>query len=353
MIQGFSIILCTYNGEKRLTPTLSHIAALSIPAGYALELILVDNASTDATKLSTGETWEKLGNPFSFIVIAESRPGKGYAVEAGYDAAKYSLILTVDDDNWLDSQYLVKAVELLATHPDVGLLQGTSEPVFETPPPAWFDDPRMAKQLVVGGQLNQTGYMPADQFHVWGAGLVIYRQDWLTLRELGFSFLTSKVPGKAAGEDSEMGLGLWLLGRRTYYSSELKFKHFMPAGRLEWAKIRQNFRVFGYVSYYFGLYSAIIEATRRGKKPTPSFIKKALLSGLISQFKLLTAKQHLAFWLKPQEEYYQLLLAEYYSRLYWLRKLAPSLPADISKIEKWMLPVLQKYGLPASRGAKD
>lgn len=341
MIKGFSIIVCTYNGNSRLLPTLEHLTRLFVPTAYALELILVDNASIDCTIEFVSKNWKILGEPFELNIISEPRPGKGYAVETGFDAARYSHLLTVDDDNWLDSEYLVKAAELLAIHPDVGLLQGTSEAVFETPPPAWFDDPRMAKQLVVGGQQDQSGYLPADQFHVWGAGLVVYRQDWLKLRQLGFSFLTSKVPGKAAGEDSELGLGLWLLGRRIYYSTDLKFKHFMPAGRLEWAKIRQNFKIFGYVSYYFGLYAAVIAAVQRGEKPTVAAVRKDVLYGALRQLRLLTAKQHLAFWIKPQEQYYQLLLAEYYARLHWLRKLAASAPADIHKIEQWVAPTLQ------------
>lgn len=341
MTKGFSIIICTYNGVARLAPTLEYLTTLQIPIGYKVELILVDNASNDGTTEFVNNKWATLGSPFELTILHAPRAGKGYAVEAGFDKAKYSHLLTVDDDNWLDSYYLVKSVELLAAYPDVGLLQGTSEAVFEAVPPPWFSDPRMAKQLVVGGQLDQSGYLPADQFHVWGAGLVIYRQDWLRLRQLGFSFLTSKVPGKAAGEDSELGLALWLLGRRAYYSSELKFKHFMPAGRLEWAKIRQNFKVFGYVSYYFGLYTAVIAAVKRGEKPSPGAVRKAVLNGALQQLRLLTAKQHLAFWIKPRQEYYQLLLAEYYARLYWLRKLAASVPADIDKIAQWVVPVVQ------------
>jgi glycosyltransferase involved in cell wall biosynthesis len=341
-VKGFSLVICAYNAGNRLLQTLDHLAKLNIPAEYAAELLVVDNASIDDTGNTAAAVWQALGAPYAITILSEPRPGKGYAVETGYDAARYSHILTVDDDNWLDSQYLMKAVELLTAHPDVGLLQGTSEPVFETPPPAWFDDPRMAKQLVVGGQLNQTGYMPADQFHVWGAGLVIYRQDWLTLRQLGFSFLTSKVPGKAAGEDSELGLGLWLLGRRAYYSSELKFKHFMPTGRLEWAKIRQNFETFGYVSYYFSLYAAVIESLKKGEKPRAAVLRKSILSGIIQQFKLLTLKQHIAFRLKPREEYYQLLLTEFYARLNWLFKLNSSLLSDVAKIEQWVVPVLSK-----------
>jgi glycosyltransferase involved in cell wall biosynthesis len=345
---GFSIVICTHNGLSRLDPTLTQIAALKIPAGYAVEVVLVDNASTDGTAAFTEQVWQKIGASFPLHVIYEGRPGKGYAVETGFDAANYSLLLTVDDDNWLDNYYLIKSVELLNTYPDVGALQGTSEAVLETPAPAWFSDPRMAKQLVVGGQQEHSGYLPADQFHVWGAGLVTYRQDWLTLRELGFSFLTSKVPGKAAGEDSELGLGLWLLGRRIYYSEELRFKHFMPAGRLEWAKLRQNFRVFGYVSYYFGLYAAVIAALQRGEEPNAKVVRNSVLSGAWQQLRLMTAKQHLAYWVKPQEQYYQLLLAEYYNRLYWLHKLTPTLPSDLCQIRRWVEPLLQAQAVQAS-----
>lgn len=337
---GFSIVVCTHNGKARLLPTLEHLAALAVPAGHRVELLLLDNASTDGTAMFASAAWLQLGAPYPLRLLEEKRPGKGFAVETGYDAAAYSCILTVDDDNWLDAHYLTKAVALFAAHPEVSILQGFSEAVFETAPPAWFADPRMAKQLVVGGQYNESGHFPEGHFHVWGAGLVIYREDWLKLRRGGFSFLTSKILGKAAGEDSELGLGLSLLGRRAYYSSELKFKHFMPAGRLEWGKIKQNFDTFGYVSYYFSLYAAVIQALEAGKRLRTQSARTFILKGLLKQFNLLTAKQHAAFWVMPREEYYQLLLSEYYSRLQWVFKLSASLRQDIETIEKWVAPLI-------------
>ena len=324
----------------RLEATLNHIAGLNVPQGYTVELLLVDNASTDNTSSFAATIWDELRVPFSLRILKENRPGKGFAIETGYDAAKYSYILTVDDDNWLDKQYLSKAVELFTTYPDISVLQGCSEAVFEADPPSWFADPRMAKQLVVGGPIDEPGYFPEGHYHIWGAGLVIHQKSWLELRQRGFSFLTSKVPGKAAGEDSELGLGLSLLGQKFYYSPELKFEHFMPASRLTWEKLKQNFDTFGYVSYYFGLYAAVLEALRNGKQLNALSITKSVLGGLIKQLRLMTVKQHAAFWIKPQEEYYQLLLTEYYSRLKWLLKLSVRWQQDASIIEKWAGPLV-------------
>src|SRR6187402_822059 len=97
---GFSIIVCTYNGASRLEQTIKHLAGLTIPPGHKTELILVDNASTDNT-----------------VAITQKRQGKGFAIETGYDAASYSYILTVDDDNWLDADYLTIATRLFQQHP--------------------------------------------------------------------------------------------------------------------------------------------------------------------------------------------------------------------------------------------
>ena len=46
---GISCLICTYNGASRLAETLTCLARQVLPAGTPWEVILVDNASTDAT----------------------------------------------------------------------------------------------------------------------------------------------------------------------------------------------------------------------------------------------------------------------------------------------------------------
>ncbi|QDA59348.1 glycosyltransferase [Hymenobacter jejuensis] len=337
-VQGFSIVLCTYNGRSRLMPTLAHLAALALPNDAKAELILVDNASTDDTERFATSTWKDLGEPFPLRIMSEARPGKGYAVETGYDAARYSYIVTVDDDNWLQADYLVTAAELLKQHPDVGILQGHSVGVFEAGVPECVR--QFESYFVVGGPIAQPGYFPANDYHVWGAGMVIRTADWVQLRRLGFAFLTSKVPGKAAGEDHETAIALLLLGRKIYYSDKLQYQHFMPAERINWPKLQQSFEVYGYVLYHLNLYSLVIDSYKKKKALTKVGVRKYFLQSLRKSFREYTLKQHTAYWIRPKAEYYQLRLLREYSYCKSFLKLSEHAMQDVNTLKKWMLPLL-------------
>lgn len=51
---GISIMICCYNSEKRIVPTLQHLSKLKTD-GIAVEIILVNNASTDDTEMVAGK----------------------------------------------------------------------------------------------------------------------------------------------------------------------------------------------------------------------------------------------------------------------------------------------------------
>ncbi|MCC9137342.1 glycosyltransferase [Pontibacter silvestris] len=256
-IEGFSIILCTYNGEKRLQPTLKHLSNLKYPPNVSLELILVNNASTDNTITTASEIWIRLGNPFPLRIITEKNQGKGYAIEAGYDNAAFPFIITVDDDNWLDESYILYILEILNSHPNVGLIGGYNIPVFEGEQPIWFNKlPHVA--FAVGNQAEREGLLPTTkQNYLWGAGLVVKTSYWKDIRDKGFSFITSKNKGKAVGEDSELCIIFQNLGIPFYYSDKLVLKHYMPETRMSKNILNNMFQGFGKTDTYFELYRFI------------------------------------------------------------------------------------------------
>jgi glycosyltransferase involved in cell wall biosynthesis len=340
---GFSIVLCTHNGKSRLRPTLSHIAGLRLPRGYNIELLLIDNASTDGTTLFAQQEWAALGNPFSLRLLTESRSGKGYAVETGYDAAAYSYILTVDDDNWLNADYLEKAIMLFSMDPCIGVLQGLSIAEFEVAAPEWIKKDSLENFLVIGSPIGKTGYFPINNFGVWGAGMIIYKKDWLYLRSIGFSFLTSKLPGKAAGEDHELGMALLMMGKKIYYSDELKFKHFMPASRIQWKSLQRNFETFGYVSYYNFLYKISLEGLENNSELTHSLLIRKFRKMFWHAVKGITLKQHIAYWLLPKKEYYQLRMRQYKALYKTFRELNRNAMNDIAFLQGWMAPLMKKH----------
>lgn len=337
---SFSIVICTYNGAERVPRTLQAIASLQHPEHSLIEVIVVDNASTDHTEDVVQQIWKNSGCKFPLHYLKENRPGKGYAVETGYDAAQYQYILTVDDDNWLASNYLVEALQLLKRYPDIGILQGRSLAAFEAKPPDWFHE--LERYFIVGSPVKEKGYFPRNSFYVWGAGMIIRQTDWRNLRKLGFSFLTSKLPGKAAGEDNELAIGLLMMGRRIYYSDELVYHHYMPEARLKWEKLKQNFSTFGYVRYHIFLYAMIMDAHEKGYTLTPEIIALAFKRAWKNRIKEFTWKQKLYYKLRPMNDFYQLQLEQFYSLHYWFCQLSGNVMKKVEFLRGWMEPLLNK-----------
>jgi len=271
---GISIIVCTYNGGGRLHKTMSYLARQTGVAGLNIELLIVDNNSTDDTFVVAKKIWSDCGVPFELKILEEPRPGKGYAIETGYDAARYSYIVTVDDDNWLEKNYLSIAFELIHNKPDVGLVVGKGIAVFEAEQPEWFGA-YVQSSYAVGSPLPKTGYFPNEIKLVAGAGMVFRKSIWVDLRKAGYVFFTSKGKGKAVGEDSELSLIVNYLGYRNYFDDRLIFYHFMPASRITWQNHITMVEGFARTSVLIRLYDYI--GNRVSSQKPISFYKFLLL----------------------------------------------------------------------------
>jgi dolichyl-phosphate beta-glucosyltransferase len=94
-----SIVIPAYNEETRLPASLSTIAAyLSARAsGPRVEVLVVDDGSSDATGPRAQEAARRHGLPLRVIRLAENR-GKGAAVRAGCLEATGALVLVSDAD---------------------------------------------------------------------------------------------------------------------------------------------------------------------------------------------------------------------------------------------------------------
>lgn len=235
---GATLLVCTCNGARRLPQTLAHLAAQRVPAGINWEVVLVSNASTDDTLVVAPQLWAELGAPTSLRVFNEPRPGKENALIRGFDEARYAYICTVDDDNWLYSDYLAQAVAIMQAHPEVGTLGAYAEGAFEIVPPAWFEQ---FQGVYAIGSPGPTSGPLARGVKVAGAGSVMPKQGWQLLRACGFEFNNSAKRGAvlSGGEDVELGFALQLAGYKAWYDERLRFRHFMYKERLTWDYLRR------------------------------------------------------------------------------------------------------------------
>jgi glycosyltransferase involved in cell wall biosynthesis len=92
-----SIVIPAYNEAERVGPSLATIAAHVAHRGAAVEVLLVDDGSTDGTEAAARAAAAKLGLRFSVLRCTPNR-GKGFAVRAGMRAARGRAVLFTDTD---------------------------------------------------------------------------------------------------------------------------------------------------------------------------------------------------------------------------------------------------------------
>ena len=95
-----SIIICTHNRAEHLRQTLEALAAVTVPAGLAAELIIVDNASADHTAQVIADVIQKrrLPNMQNVRSVMEPKQGLSSARNRGMAEAQGDLFVFTDDD---------------------------------------------------------------------------------------------------------------------------------------------------------------------------------------------------------------------------------------------------------------
>lgn len=230
---GISILISTYNGKDKLGPTLMALAALDTTGISTMELIVVDNASTDGTSELTRKTWDSLGAPFPLRLISEPKPGKLNAQETGMKLVQQPFVLICDDDNALHADYLQLGLHYLMEHPRIGVLGGNGIAVSTVPIPDWFE--AFAYYFACAPQAPATGEVRPTRNVVYGAGMWIRMEGYHRMKANGFRFLIASRTGTSlstGGEDSELCWAIRFLGYEIWYVDEMRFQHHVPANRL-------------------------------------------------------------------------------------------------------------------------
>ena len=232
MNKGISIVICTYNGSHLLPATLRHIAQQQVPSSIAWEVIVVDNASTDDSAKVANNYWALLACNIPLTIIFQPSPGLNYAREKGFTSAKYEYILMCDDDNWLASNYVCTAFDIMEKNSSIGMLGGNGKLAYEVSPPDWaVKYPIHAN----GPQAPVSGKVP--HYGVYGAGSIMRKSAYERIRQAGFRFLLTDRLGSqlSSGGDFELCHGLAMAGYLIYYDERLSFTHFITANRITWS----------------------------------------------------------------------------------------------------------------------
>jgi hypothetical protein len=227
-----SVIICTHNPRRDyLERCLVGLERQTFSKDF-WELIIVDNASAPEKAPPKALAWHPCVR-----VVSEPKLGLTTARLCGIRAAQGELLVFVDDDNVLDSDYLETAHRIGQERPFLGSWSGQCHPEFEQPPPEWTR--RYWGSLVIR-QFERDVWSNLPRLPdtmPCGAGLCIRRpaaEHYLFLHESGkrsFQFdrtgssLLSGGDNDLAACACDIGLGIGLI-------SSLRLTHLIPQIRL-------------------------------------------------------------------------------------------------------------------------
>ena len=254
MDKGISVIIACYNSSLLLRETIECIA-LQNQDNINVELIIVDNASDDNTYELALKYCKELLN-ITYRVEQQNVKGKNAALSLGYRLCRYSYVLICDDDNRLEPNYVKTAFAIMEANVSIGALGGIGYPIFEEPAPSWGK-----YGFACGAQGKESGDITQEQGWVYGAGSVYRLEVILELNKQGFQTILGTRRGQkvdVSGEDVEFCYALILLGYKIWYDERLKFKHYMPAKRMQIGKFLSLRRGDGVQSFALGLYQRVM-----------------------------------------------------------------------------------------------
>jgi glycosyltransferase involved in cell wall biosynthesis len=236
-VNSLSVLICTYNRSALLGQTLGTLQTAYPPDRCTVEVIVVDNNSTDDTREVVRQA--AATGPYSVRYLAERQQGKSFALNTGLASAHGDVIALTDDDVLPARDWLQRIVANFRAA-DVMFVFGKVLPRWEVPPP-----PELVTVPArdIWGPLALIDYgdepvsYDAQSFGKKrlpvGANLAVRRQaveqvgGWRT--DLGRVDNTM-----IAGEDRELCVRLYRAGLYSgIYDPSVLVKHHVPAARMK------------------------------------------------------------------------------------------------------------------------
>jgi glycosyltransferase involved in cell wall biosynthesis len=228
-----SVVICTANPRlDYLQRAVRSILAQDLdPKEW--ELLIIDNASSKP--VAQLQFVQERG----LRVVREQRVGLTAAKERATREVCGDVIIFVDDDNVLASDYLSTVAELFID-PHLGVVGPHIEPEYEVPPPRWFLTPHLEGTLVIRRLPNDRLYVSTvpqtGPYFPSGAGSCVRRS--ILLAYFGSLTERTRIEGRAGsqlsgGEDWDIVFSAisqrYLVGT----SGRLRLTHLIPRRRLE------------------------------------------------------------------------------------------------------------------------
>lgn len=261
-----SAIICTHNRAAHLPQAIRSLAEQSLPP-HDYEIIVVDNASTDATSEILCRLTKEIPN---LRYVHESGPGLSCARNRGIREARAPIVAFLDDDAQATNVWLAVILDAFEVQPRPACVGGPVGPWWEIPAPSWFPTSLLGCHQLNYGQQARWYQFPSE--HPIGCNMAFLKK---CVEDVGgFNVLLDKYNDETEliGRIAEAGGGI-------YYEPRAHVRHLVSKERLRlgWQMRRH---------YHEGVSLAVAAASRahparirRLRELAESLVSIALRSG--------------------------------------------------------------------------
>ncbi len=222
-----SIIVCTYNRDKYLYGALQCIATNGFSAD-SYEIILVNNNSTDDTEKECIR-FQSDYPEVKFRYFLETAQGLSFARNRGIKESRGEILLFLDDDSFVQKDYLVNLVRNLEDYPDADAFGGKITPLFESDvTPEWLA--KWNKSWISAIDLgNRVRLFKKGKYPI-GANMGIRRSCLEAVGDFNTKLGRSR-KNLMGGEEKDIFNRIRNQGGKIYYFPDVEVQHIIPPSR--------------------------------------------------------------------------------------------------------------------------
>lgn len=266
----FSIVVPTFNRAHVSSLAMESLLAQDTSVPY--EIIVVDNNSTDDTRVRIQALLEKAAGRLRYIL--EQQRGCSAVRNAGVAAARGNIIAFVDDDAVADPGWLEALAKTYRSHPDAWCVGGKILLKLPDALPRWFDPHSVTLMGYLSGlDLGDATVERRYPNDVWGANFSVRRS---ALERVGLFDTTLGLAGSrlTLGEETELCWRIQEARGAVYYCGEAVVTHVVPETRL-------TKRYFRTRAYWFGRTARLLDR-KDVLVVHPQQLGRAAVSGIVN-----------------------------------------------------------------------
>jgi glycosyltransferase involved in cell wall biosynthesis len=225
---SIDVVICTYNRAASLDAVLSALSRQCPAVDVTWSVLVVDNASTDATAEVVDAHRSRRLLP-GLRRVQENEQGLTPARRRGVRETRAPWIAFVDDDNFLEPGWLNAIAHAIRLHPAAGAIGGRVVLDWERPPSDIF------KGFGFCFAEQDPGGVARELNSLVGAGMVASREALIECGWVERPLLADRVGKRLlSGGDVEIAQRIRGAGYPLWFTPEAVMRHRIPASRINW-----------------------------------------------------------------------------------------------------------------------